>query len=74
MLHCDFETIRKEFDYKHYGSNDYCIEYHVYYHAPSWSKGKWYSIEGLTADGSLIDLLSFGYDYQYSWLVAGTYN
>jgi len=70
---CDYETIKNEFDYKHYGSNDYCIEYHVYFNAPSWSTGKWFNIEGLTRDGSVVDLLSIGYDYQYKWLVAGTY-
>lgn len=73
MTTCNYETIKAQFDYKHYGSNDYCIEYHVHYNAPTWSTGKWFNIEGLTADGSLVDLLSIGYDYQYPNLVAGTY-
>ena len=73
MITCNYETIKAQFDYKHYGSNDYCVEYHVYYNAPLWSKGRWFNIEGLTSDGSLVDLLSIGYDYQYSYLVAGTY-
>jgi len=72
-----FETIRNTFDYHHgdTSGNDtgYCVEYHVYLNAPSWSKGQWFNVEGLTADGSLVDLLSIGYDYQYPWLVAGTY-
>lgn len=72
-MQCDYETIKKEFDYKHYGSNDYCIEYNVTFNAPSWSKGEWFNIEGLTHDGSLVDLLVIGYPHQYPWLVAGTY-
>lgn len=70
-MECTFETLKDEFDYNH--GDGYCTEYHVYYNAPEWSKGKWFNIEGVTPSGSLVDLLKIGYEYQYPWLVAGTY-
>jgi hypothetical protein len=72
-----FELIRDRLDYHHADGachdTGYCVEYHVYYNAPEWSKGEWFNVEGLTADGSLVDLLSIGYTYQYPWLAKGTY-
>ena len=68
---CTFETIRKDFDWNH--GEGYCVEYHVYFCNPSWSAGRWFNIEGVLPNGGLVDLLSIGYEYQYSHLVAGIY-
>jgi len=70
-MECNFETIRREFDWMHEGG--YCVEYHVTFNAPEWSSGRWFNIEGVLPNGGLVDLLSIGYQYQYGWLVAGTY-
>jgi len=72
-----FNQIQSKLDYHHGDTNScdlgYCVEYRVTFNAPSWSKGQWFNVEGLTADGSLVDLLTIGYTYQYPWLVAGVY-
>lgn len=68
---CNFETIKDKLDWMHEGG--YCTEYHVYFNAPSWSKGRWFNVEGVLPNGGLVDLLSIGYEYQYPWLVEGTY-
>lgn len=72
-----FKAIQSQLDY-HHGNADgqdmgYCVEYHVYFNAPTWSTGRWYNVVGVTANGGLVDLLSLGYEYQYPWLVEGTY-
>jgi hypothetical protein len=72
-MNCNYDTLKEHFDYEHYGSNDYCVEYYVYYNAPAWSISKWYNVVGLTSDNSLVDLLRIGYSYQFPWLVEGTY-
>jgi hypothetical protein len=72
-----FQLIQDNLDYRHADSSGrdtgYCVEYQVTFHSPDWSIGQWFNVTGVTADGSLIDLLSIGYSYQYTWLVAGTY-
>lgn len=78
-MECNYESIKQAFDFHHGNASGqdigYCIEYRVTFHAPSWSRGEWYNIEGLTADGSLVDLLTIGYNFhsKYSWLSAGIY-
>lgn len=72
-----FNKLQQAFDYHHSDTNGqdvgFCVEYHVTFNAPSWSAGQWFNVEGLTANGSLVSLLSIGYSYQYAWLVEGTY-
>ncbi len=68
-----FQLIKNNLDYKHYGSNAYCVKYFVYYNAPEWSTNRWYTVVGLTADGCLVDLLPIGYVRDYGWLIAGEY-
>ena len=74
---CNYESIKQAFDYHHGDVNSkdigYCVEYHVTFHNPEWSRGDWFNIEGLTSNGSIVDLLIIGYSFQYEWLVAGIY-
>jgi hypothetical protein len=72
-----FNLIQSKLDYHHGDTSGrdlgYCVEYQVSFNAPSWTTGQWFNVVGVTADGSLVDLLSIGYTYQYSWLTAGVY-
>ena len=76
-MNCNYETLKQAFDYHHgdTSGNDlgYCVEYTVTFHAPEWSKGQWFNIEGIDSEGTIHDLLQIGYSYQFPWLVAGTY-
>lgn len=72
-----YALIQSRLDYHHGDTNGndtgFCVEYRVTFNAPEWSRGEWFNVVGLTADGSEVDLLRIGYSYQYPWLAAGTY-
>jgi hypothetical protein len=66
----NFEIIRERLDWVH-DTDGYCVKYWVREWTATWSTGKYWMVEGLTAKGSLVDLGTFEqYRDEYKWLAA----